>query len=175
MITVPPFVENYLNTNGYLNVPFTKVIAAENYPSGYGHLNTYFYRCLAGVVTAKPPSFFSEVMSALDIPGATEMDQMVEFLDRGYRMIDCFDPAFTRYTTADILSDLMILNAGKIVFLTQNNKNTILDLASNPGIAQKIVPDFTRGEVWHTFPARSSSNINKFNNSMRFVVRYGLF
>ena len=175
MITVPPFVENYLNTHGYLNAPFTKVIAAENYPSGYGHLNTYFYRSLTGIVTIKPPSFFSEVMSALDIHGATEMDQMIQFLDRGYRMIDCFDPAFTRYPTPGITSDLMTLNAGKIVFLTQNNRNTILDIASNPGLAQKIVPDFTRGEVWHAFPARSSANIVRFQNSIRFAVRYGLF
>jgi len=179
MITVEPFVERYFIAQGYLNRP-SKIIAAENYPNP----NTYFYRSLNPAfanIPNTPNSFFSNIINVLGITGATEKDLLDNFLNSGYRLIDCFDITKAMHPINDIIHDIHYLNAEKVLFLTDNNINTIKEISVFEdlhgivgGISNKIIPDLVRGRIVHSFPNWPSQVIN-FKNSIELAVRLGLF
>jgi hypothetical protein len=181
MITVPNFVENYLTVNGYLNATNTHVIAAENYPNTTS-LATYFYRSIGPlpIPTVANP-FFNNVMNALAIPNTftSEIDRLNSFLDKGYRLIDCYDSTFSAYPVNNIIDDLNTLNASKIIFLTENNLATIDNIHNHVSgtpknmILKKIVPDFTRRKLFFPFP--NSYNVENFTTAIRYAINNDLF
>ena len=178
MTTIQPFVEKYLIVNGYMGAT-SKVIAAENYPS-YPSLTTYFYRSISGTPFAGNNPFFDEIINGLRITrGVTEHDTMINFLNKGYRLIDCYDHSMTPYTPALIVDDLITLNADKIIFLDEDNIETIkrisnyLHLHPNNHILSKIIPDLTRAKLVYPFP--SYGNKARFKKSIDFALDNGLF
>jgi hypothetical protein len=176
MITVPNFVSSYLEQARLIGLTPTKLIAAENYPPGYGDLSTYFYRSIKPEFRAnlKAPKFFKNVMESLGIKGDSEFDQLNNFLHQGYRLIDCYNHNRIMYPPKSIVDDINTLGSNRIIFLTERNVAAIQAIAEIPDVAQKIVPDFRRGEIWFPFPNYPSQEL-AFKESIQFAISHKLF
>ena len=166
MTTVEPFVEAFLRGRNYLgNVKL--LFIAQNCPN----LATYFYRSLRdpnGVVGANP--FLNALCNAIIpiIANENENDKLLRFLDQRCLLIDAYQnevAPLQAHSIVDVYNDIQLANPEKIIFITESNQQTIINLstyAENHFGLQfpKIVPDFNRGQLWHCFPGRPNQIID---------------
>lgn len=151
MIQIPNFVLEYLINNRYLGKTRT-LIVGENYPNP-NYSNSYFYRslpnCPGGQIQGEPPQFFQRLCNALLIPhndllgnSLSESQRLKYFLNNGFVLIDAQPNGIAPIRDNPIvLSDndlyylvltILFLNPDNIMFLTNNNKNVINQIANHP-------------------------------------------
>jgi len=78
------------------------------------------------------------------------------------------------YPPKSIVDDINTLGSNRIIFLTERNVAAIQAIAEIPDVAQKIVPDFRRGEIWFPFPNYPSQEL-AFKESIQFAISHKLF
>ncbi len=142
MVTVEPYVGNYILTNNLINPKI--LFVTENCPNP----DNYFYRTLnpANIVRGNA-NLLNCLCGAFGINGNTELLRLNDFLHhRKYLLIDTYQSGRTyeqgliQHAMHDIISDILLLNPVQIVFTTIRSNNHIVNhLLPHPIIGPRII------------------------------------